>query len=79
MFLFYIIGLGNPDRIKTVTLTYGPTPHIVVVGSSNTDMIIKMDRIPRPGETIIGGEFFTAAGRQRRKPGRRRGAGRAAA
>jgi ribokinase len=36
--------------------------HIVVVGSSNTDMIIKMDRIPRPGETIIGGEFFTAAG-----------------
>jgi ribokinase len=37
-------------------------PHIVVVGSSNTDMIIKMDRIPRPGETIIGGEFITAAG-----------------
>ncbi len=37
-------------------------PHIVVVGSSNTDMIIKMDRIPRPGETIIGGDFFTAAG-----------------
>jgi ribokinase len=35
---------------------------IVVVGSSNTDMIIKMDRIPRPGETIIGGEFLTAAG-----------------
>lgn len=38
------------------------TPHIVVVGSSNTDMIIKMDRIPRPGETILGGEFLTAAG-----------------
>jgi ribokinase len=38
------------------------SPSIVVVGSSNTDMIIKMDRIPRPGETIIGGEFFTAAG-----------------
>jgi ribokinase len=37
-------------------------PRIVVVGSSNTDMIIKMDRIPRPGETILGGEFFTAAG-----------------
>jgi ribokinase len=37
-------------------------PHILVVGSSNTDMIIKMDRIPRPGETIIGGEFITAAG-----------------
>jgi ribokinase len=38
------------------------TPHIVVVGSSNTDMIIKMDRIPRPGETVLGGKFLTAAG-----------------
>ena len=37
-------------------------PHIVVVGSSNTDMIIRLDHIPRPGETILGGEFFTAAG-----------------
>jgi ribokinase len=35
---------------------------IVVVGSSNTDMIIKLDRIPRPGETILGGDFSTAAG-----------------
>ncbi len=35
---------------------------IVVVGSSNTDMIIKLDRIPKPGETILGGEFATAAG-----------------
>lgn len=36
--------------------------NIVVVGSSNTDMIIKLERIPKPGETIIGGEFVTAAG-----------------
>jgi ribokinase len=35
---------------------------IVVVGSSNTDMIIKLDRIPKPGETRLGGEFVTAAG-----------------
>jgi len=35
---------------------------IVVVGSSNTDMIIKVDKIPAPGETIIGGEFSMAAG-----------------
>jgi ribokinase len=38
------------------------TAKIVVVGSSNTDMIIKIDRIPRPGETRLGGEFLTAAG-----------------
>jgi ribokinase len=37
-------------------------PRIVVVGSSNTDMIIRLDHIPRPGETILGGEFLTAAG-----------------
>jgi len=34
----------------------------VVVGSSNTDMIIRLPRIPRAGETLLGGEFFTAAG-----------------
>ena len=37
-------------------------PRILVIGSSNTDMIIKLGRIPRPGETILGGEFVTAAG-----------------
>jgi ribokinase len=35
---------------------------IVVVGSSNTDMILQMDHIPRPGETLLGGEFSMAAG-----------------
>lgn len=37
-------------------------PNLVVIGSSNTDMIIRLDRIPRPGETVLGGEFVTAAG-----------------
>jgi ribokinase len=36
--------------------------NIVVVGSSNTDMIIKVPHIPKPGETILGGTFSTAAG-----------------
>ena len=35
---------------------------IVVVGSSNTDMIMQLEKIPVPGETVIGGEFSTAAG-----------------
>jgi ribokinase len=35
---------------------------IVVAGSSNTDMILQMDHIPRPGETILGGQFSMAAG-----------------
>lgn len=35
---------------------------IVVVGSSNTDMIVKLSRLPKPGETIGDGAFATAAG-----------------
>ena len=35
---------------------------IVVVGSSNTDMIVKAERIPRPGETVLGGAFSMAPG-----------------
>lgn len=37
-------------------------PSVLVVGSSNTDMIIKVDRLPKSGETILGGVFTTAAG-----------------
>lgn len=37
-------------------------PKIVVVGSSNTDMVVKTERIPSPGETVIGGDFVIAAG-----------------
>ncbi|MFW6171434.1 MAG: ribokinase [Planctomycetota bacterium] len=35
---------------------------IVVVGSSNTDMTLKMDHIPRPGETVLGGRFSMSPG-----------------
>jgi ribokinase len=35
---------------------------LVVVGSSNTDMIIQVPSIPRPGETILGSTFQTAPG-----------------
>lgn len=37
-------------------------PRIVVVGSSNTDMVVKSQRIPVPGETVTGGQFVMAAG-----------------
>jgi len=36
--------------------------NILVVGSSNTDMVIKIDRLPRPGETVTGGTFFMNPG-----------------
>jgi ribokinase len=35
---------------------------IVVVGSVNTDMVVKTENLPAPGETVTGGEFVLAAG-----------------
>jgi ribokinase len=35
---------------------------IVVVGSTNTDMVIKASHLPQPGETILGGTFFMSSG-----------------
>ena len=35
---------------------------ILVVGSSNTDIVVKAARLPLPGETILGGEFFMNPG-----------------
>lgn len=37
-------------------------PKIVVVGSSNTDMVVKVPHIPAPGETILGTGFMTIPG-----------------
>jgi ribokinase len=35
---------------------------VVVIGSSNTDMVVKAARIPQPGETVLGGEFMMVPG-----------------
>ena len=35
---------------------------ILVIGSSNTDMVIKTNNFPAPGETILGGRFLMNAG-----------------
>jgi ribokinase len=37
-------------------------PNILVVGSSNTDMVVFCDRLPHPGETVLGGEFHMFGG-----------------
>jgi ribokinase len=36
--------------------------NIAVLGSYNTDLIVSLERLPRPGETILGGQFQTAGG-----------------
>ncbi len=35
---------------------------IIVIGSSNVDMVVRTSHLPAPGETILGGEFFTNEG-----------------
>ena len=37
-------------------------PFIVVIGSINTDLIVPIPRLPKPGETLAGGELVTAFG-----------------
>jgi len=37
-------------------------PKIIVVGSSNTDMFVRVPHLPAPGETVLGGQFITAQG-----------------
>ena len=37
-------------------------PNIVVIGSSNTDMVVRAKKLPLPGESIIGGDFFMNQG-----------------
>ncbi|MVM32967.1 ribokinase [Spirosoma sp. HMF4905] len=35
---------------------------ILVIGSSNTDMVVKTQKLPAPGETVLGGTFFMNPG-----------------
>jgi len=35
---------------------------VVVVGSSNTDMVVQTERLPDPGETVLGGDLVIAPG-----------------
>src|SRR5665213_832717 len=35
---------------------------ILVIGSANTDMVVKSAKLPLPGETLLGGNFFMNAG-----------------
>jgi ribokinase len=36
--------------------------NVIVVGSANVDLVMRVPRLPRPGETVIGGAFSRAPG-----------------
>jgi ribokinase len=35
---------------------------ILVLGSANADLVVRVERLPAPGETVTGGRFYEAAG-----------------
>jgi ribokinase len=37
-------------------------PKVVVIGSANIDLTVKVERLPHPGETVSRGEFYTSFG-----------------
>ncbi len=40
----------------------GDSPRIGVVGSANVDLVVRCARLPRPGETVLGGDVTRLAG-----------------
>lgn len=52
----------NPITQQPTNPTTMDKPKIIVIGSSNTDLIVKSPRIPSPGETILGGEYSSVQG-----------------
>ncbi|MFQ6079986.1 MAG: PfkB family carbohydrate kinase, partial [Thermodesulfobacteriota bacterium] len=35
---------------------------VVVIGSANVDLTVRLERLPQLGETVPGGEFYTSFG-----------------
>jgi len=52
-------GGDSPPRRRSVQTML---PRITVVGSLNTDLVIRAPHLPSPGETVTGGEFATFPG-----------------
>ena len=55
-------GDSNPEPARVTRparsgILRGVTAHVVVVGSINVDMVVLADRLPVPGETVLGGRF----------------------
>ena len=56
----YVRSLHQPSYIFYYTLKM-PAP-ILVIGSANTDMVVKTATLPAPGEMVLGGEFLMNPG-----------------
>jgi ribokinase len=60
------------------SLRINRSPEIVIVGSANEDLVVRAARLPRPGETVLGGglgEFFGGKGANQAVAAHRAGGG----
>jgi ribokinase len=54
--------MKSEQNFKRVTEEKKCKTRICVVGSSNIDLVVKSQRLPAPGETILGGNFLMVPG-----------------
>src|SRR5215211_183498 len=53
---------GAPLALAFGRCTPMTTPRITVVGSANIDLTFRAARLPRPGETVFGTDFYQGFG-----------------
>jgi ribokinase len=54
--------LPLPEAESAHARSLAESAPIWVIGSINTDMVVRTAKLPRPGETVLGGDFVTTAG-----------------
>lgn len=51
-----------PEALSDDDCVEAKRPRVVVVGSANTDMVLRVPRLPGPGETLLGSAFTMVPG-----------------
>lgn len=58
-----MLGIGwCSDSVIIAGVPFQSSGLVLVVGSSNTDLVLCCKDLPRPGETVLGGAFLRSAG-----------------
>lgn len=60
--LFFNANYGPPLMSEAENPRSASHPGVIVLGSVNVDLVVKTSRLPAPGETVVGGEFYRAVG-----------------
>ena len=58
----YELAPNVRESIDAGTITLESTLMVVVFGSINVDFVMRLERLPAPGETVLGGDYFLVQG-----------------